>query len=645
MKKILLLLCFCSFVFAQEAVVVKVDGTAYLNSTGTWQKIVSGLALETGNSVTTEDASTVLLKFTNNHSIKILENSIFSIRENTPNLKDMDLWLGEIAAKIEKLPPSEKFFIRTPAAVCAVRGTIFNVAVTEDKKTDVYVTKGIVGVMDNAGQGEEVFVKEGMMTTVSPGGPAAAPVKQKAGKKAKAKKKAQEKEKEIQTKKVETKQPEVGAPVVESFKKPEPEPDKPKPAAESAINMNGSIGAVALTRDGVTKVYYEFSMFPEITLGKLGIGLELVVHFDENNEILKDEWYVKEYPSKIDYIRWGQKHVDPFYFLIGRFRRPVTIGHGLIVNNYSNMAQYPNIRKIGLEFDLDRGKWGMEGMTGDVTRAEVVAARLYFRPLLMAGIPIPLLKNLKLGVMSGVDRNPDSSSVTKKDNVGAIGADAELPLLTHKLLSATIFADFAKMKFGDSYNGTIISTEGNTGLSYGLSGKILFLNYRGEYRKIDNNFIPGYFDGGYDIDRWRIYETGGSTTTKAAYYLAGKGKEPVKVGPYVEAWFTFFRLLDFRASYENYNVAHDDPLYPHLIATATLAKLPGLSQYTVEGDYDKKGARRWKDIREVDKNAILSLKIGYSVAPNVTMYVVQRRSYDSSGNPTKSMTAETKIRF
>ncbi|MFH1353653.1 MAG: FecR family protein [bacterium] len=640
MKKILLLLCLCSFTFAQEAVVVKVDGTAYLNSTGTWQKLVPEMALETGNSVTTEDGSTVLLKFTNGHTLKILENSIFSIKENTPNLKDMDLWLGEIGAKIEKLPPSEKFFIRTPAAVCAVRGTKFNVAVDESKKTNVYVEEGTVGVMDNEGLGEEVFVDGGMMTTVSPGERAAPPVKQK----------PREKEKEKPPEKVTKEKPEVGAPVIESFKEPEPEPE-PEPAgkaAASGFNMNGSIGAVALTRDGVTKVYYEFSMFPEIAIGKLGIGLELVVHFDENNEILKDEWRIEEYPSKIDYIRWGQKHVDPLYFLIGRFRRPVTIGHGLIVNNYSNMAQYPNVKKIGLEFDLDRKKWGLEGMTGDVTLPEVIAARFYFRPLLFTGIP--LLRNLKLGALAGSDTDPDSTNDTKDDAVTVIGADAELPLLTFKFLSATVFADIAKMQFGDIYlstspQHTIALEDGGIGKSAGLSGKIGFLSYRGEYRIVESNFMPGYFDGHYDLDRWEWYSTENSTMTKAEYYLRGKTKEPVKVGPYVEAWFSFFNLLDFRASYENYNVMKGDPYYPHLIASASLAKLPGLAQYSFEADYDKRGARTWNDIKQVDQNAILTTKFGYSVAPNVTMFVVIRRSYDSAGNKTKSMTAETRMKF
>ncbi|PIU18741.1 MAG: hypothetical protein COT16_01165, partial [Elusimicrobia bacterium CG08_land_8_20_14_0_20_44_26] len=360
---------FCAVLSAQEIIVSKMAGSAYLAKSGTeWQKITEGMLIEEETSITTNDSSYVILNFSDGHTIEISANSIFTVKTNSISNIDLDVWLGEIYARVKKLPPSEKFNVRTPAAVCAVRGTKFRVAVGSDKKTDVYVDEGIVGVMDSSGVGEEVFVREGEMSSVPPGQKASEPVKKAYV--PKTEEKSEEAEKEKKEEKIKAgapKEPEVGGQAIESFpEEAEEKPTERKAAAAGGVNMNGSIGAVALTRDGVTKVYYEFSMFPELTFGKLGVGLELVIHFDENNEILKDEWYLNQYPSKIDYLRWGQKHQDPFYFLIGRFRKPVTIGHGMIVDNYTNMAQYPNVRKIGLEFDLDRGRWGMEGVTGDI---------------------------------------------------------------------------------------------------------------------------------------------------------------------------------------------------------------------------------------------------------------------------------------
>ena len=637
-KKVLLVMVFCTSIFAQEAFVMKVSGKAHLNSGGIWSSLKKDMLVTSGDSITTEAGAEVSMRLSDGHSVDIMGDSIFSLRENSENLKEMDIWLGRIYAKVEKLPPSKKFTVRTPAAVCAVRGTKFTVDVDEAKKTDVYVDEGIVGVMDSAGAGEEVFVEKGMMSSVVPGEQASQPVKATTPpRKAEEQKSAP---KETKQRAAPSRAPAVSG---QAGAEAQDSGAAPKAAASGKVIMNGSIGAVSLTRDGVTKVYYEFSMYPELTFGKLGIGLELVVHFDENNQILKDEWTKERYPEKIDYIRWGHKGQDPFYFLIGRFRRPVSIGHGFIVNNYSNMARYPNVRKIGLELELDRNKWGIEAMTDDVTRADVIGGRFYTRPLLETGIP--LLRNLKLAASAGTDRDPDSDSETPKDAVTIIGADAELPLLNFKYFNAAVYGDIAKMRMGDVYRSTSV-VDGGIGKSAGLSGKIFFLNFRSEYRAIDSNFIPGYFDGFYDIDRWKKYNVSASSTTKAVRQLWGKTKEPVRVGPYIEAWFTFFRILDFRASYENYNtVGRDDPFYPHLIASASMAQMPFLANYTLEADYNKKGARTWDDIKKVDENAILALKVGYSVAPNVTMLIVTRRNYDAEGNSTKTTTAETRIRF
>jgi len=646
MKKFFILLLFVTILRAQEIICVKTEGKCLLTSQNTWKTLASDMSISTGSSITTGEDSKAVLEFKDGHKIEVGENSIFSVNQVSEEVNDLELWLGELSAKIKKLPPSEKFFIKTPVAVCAVRGTKFSVFVDEDKKTDVFVDEGIVGVMNRDGVGEEVFVKKGEMTTVESGHPPAAPVK--ATKKEKIKKK-EEKKKKKKIKKAKIEEPIEEPEITYAEEKPEkkPKPKAPKPSGN--VNLNGTVGAVALTdpETGETKVYYEFSMYPELSLGKLGIGLELVVHFDENNQIKKDEWdEASDIYSKIDYIRWGVKRRDPFYILFGRFRKPVTIGHGFIVNNYTNMAQYPNIRKIGMDMLLDRRKWGLEAMIGDLRWREILAGRFFIRPL--TGTGIPFLKNLKIASSCGIDIDPDSNSATKDDSVAVIGADAELPILTYKLFNLTTFADWAKMQLGSTYTakGSPYNiTDGGEGRTVGLSGKFLFLNFRGEYRRIESNFIPGYFDGFYDIDRWRYYDTSIGTTTKAAYYLNGKKSQPVLVGPYAEMWFAILNLLNFRASYENYNVGKDDPFYPHLIARAELQKVPGLSQYTFEAEYDKRSARRWRDIRELDENALLSLKIGYNVAPNVTMFVVIRRSFDANGNETKTMTAETRMRF
>jgi hypothetical protein len=52
------------------------------------------------------------------------------------------------------------------------------------------------------------------------------------------------------------------------------------------VRWNGAIGMAII--DG--KPYQQFSLRPDIPLGKFGIGLDLTIYFDENGNIRKEDW-------------------------------------------------------------------------------------------------------------------------------------------------------------------------------------------------------------------------------------------------------------------------------------------------------------------------------------------------------------------
>ena len=73
----------------------------------------------------------------------------------------------------------------------------------------------------------------------------------------------------------------------------------------------------------------------------------------ENGEIYEDTWDFSDTESilrtlvdKIYYVRWGQPY-DKFYFKAGALDT-YTLGHGILVSNYSNIIERPQIRRIGL---------------------------------------------------------------------------------------------------------------------------------------------------------------------------------------------------------------------------------------------------------------------------------------------------------
>ena len=111
----------------------------------------------------------------------------------------------------------------------------------------------------------------------------------------------------------------------------------------------GSFGAATING----KIYNQISFRPEIRISKLGIGFDLNVYLDENGKIFSDNWKFTDTNSsfqslmdKIYYLRWGNKN-DDFYFRVGSLES-ITLGHGGLIDRYSNSIEYPQIKKLGL---------------------------------------------------------------------------------------------------------------------------------------------------------------------------------------------------------------------------------------------------------------------------------------------------------
>ena len=57
--------------------------------------------------------------------------------------------------------------------------------------------------------------------------------------------------------------------------------------------------------------------------------------------------------DKILYIKYGQK-TDPSWFKYGSLE-DLTLGYGGLVNNYSNMMEFPTVRRVGVNGGFNIG--------------------------------------------------------------------------------------------------------------------------------------------------------------------------------------------------------------------------------------------------------------------------------------------------
>ncbi|MBK8650123.1 MAG: FecR domain-containing protein [Elusimicrobia bacterium] len=96
------------------------------------------------------------------------KTTIESVSENGKDTQ-FKVLVGRIRAFVQKLRPANKFEVRTPVAVAAVRGTTFDMDVSEDTSSRLSVLEGAVNYRDLAGLAKEIEVLKGQTVLIPRG--------------------------------------------------------------------------------------------------------------------------------------------------------------------------------------------------------------------------------------------------------------------------------------------------------------------------------------------------------------------------------------------------------------------------------------------------------------------------------------------
>ncbi|PIU17951.1 MAG: hypothetical protein COT16_03685 [Elusimicrobia bacterium CG08_land_8_20_14_0_20_44_26] len=152
-KVFVLLFLAVSGVCAQEdyiAIVNQTSGevTALRKGADSWKEVAKDDAFAAGDIIKTEENSSCEIYLIDGTIFEIGPSSVLKIQELSG--KDdflertiLDLEMGDLLSEIEK---GLDYSVRTPQAVCAVRGTKFAVSTGESKESKIAVFKGRVGV-------------------------------------------------------------------------------------------------------------------------------------------------------------------------------------------------------------------------------------------------------------------------------------------------------------------------------------------------------------------------------------------------------------------------------------------------------------------------------------------------------------------
>jgi hypothetical protein len=132
------------------ATLTEISGTVQVHSQD-WS-IVSRTPypVQNGDTIRTAARGQATVVFTDGSRVELSGNTSFTVEETEPANYRLGLSIGRLKAFVAHIA-SRSFQVRTPTAVCAVRGTEFQVEVLGDGSTSVDLYKGLLAVSDYHG--------------------------------------------------------------------------------------------------------------------------------------------------------------------------------------------------------------------------------------------------------------------------------------------------------------------------------------------------------------------------------------------------------------------------------------------------------------------------------------------------------------
>jgi hypothetical protein len=371
--------------------------------------------------------------------------------------------------------------------------------------------------------------------------------------------------------------------------------------------IGGELGATVIDDE----VYWVVRFRPELDLGKFGIGLDIELLMNDDEGIRDNDWdYSHKWVRLIRYVRYGHRF-DPLYARVGALD-DVVIGHGFIVNHYTNWYD-EDYRRLGFDLGVSSKSAGIEAFSSNLGRWEIVGSRAWLAPLSWA--TTSFAGRVRLGGTVAADADPDENTNTD-DEVMVAGVDAELPLLYGPPLRLYLYADHAEIRHHGQGQGVGIG--GEVGRFMGISE----IQARLERRFLGDHFLPAYFDAFYGVERFQqMYDSTLDTT-----FVVRKDEilETVERGKAVYGELRGV-VLGLVSLFGSYQYSDDRPHSGILHLEASLEGFKGLVD--LRGRIDKSCIEKSSDIFEADERTLIEGEIGYRLNLYSMLYVRYRRTF------------------
>ena len=387
-RKLLVLFFVCSNLLLAETIgrVMKANGTVLVKPMGAASYSVQvnpGLAISNGDAIRVGEASFAVVIFLDDKSVvKIRENTDFQFVE-TSNTRSLIIDQGTTLHNVNKENRKKTYRVETPVSVASVKGTEFSSFHDAVSGVDKFVGKSgnfevfntISGATVNVGPGQKAVSNALGQLIPAPAEPGDFPEdpdgesspeqnepeqqqnnNEQQPQQRQQQRPQQRQQQQRQQQRQQQQRPQQREQQPQSSEVSENQPlEKTQSAPKKPFNMGLAVGSATIN----DTIYNQVALRPELSFGKLGIGLDLVMYIDNEGNVRKDEWdEPSDFIDKLLYIRWGQK-TDPFWLVWGSLDN-VTLGYGGLLSGYSNMMEFPSVRKVGINTGFGFGNFGTE---------------------------------------------------------------------------------------------------------------------------------------------------------------------------------------------------------------------------------------------------------------------------------------------
>jgi len=380
MYLIMLLLITFSYMFGGIASVIKVKGDVKLLPAGSFEmfSMEIGSQLENGDVIQTAQDGFAIIMYNDDKTLLKLRENVQITMNDAPASRTLKVDKGQTLFEVSTQKIKD-FKVQTPVSVASVKGTKFWVD-CQGNTDRIYTTDGVVDVF-NTLSGETGTLTAGQMCVSTVSGDMQVrnyspselpsenafnemlqePIDESLPEEEPEPQPQLQPQQQPQPSSVETSAQPVTVPEAEeAVETPEVPEEEPKDKGDKPYGMGLGVGSVTI--DG--KLYNQIAARPTFKMGKLGVGLDIVIYVDGEGGILEDNWNsLDDILDKIYFISWGALS-DPFYVRVGGLDQ-ITMANGLIVSGYTNMLEYPDMKRLGTHLKVQRNKIGFTGFIAD----------------------------------------------------------------------------------------------------------------------------------------------------------------------------------------------------------------------------------------------------------------------------------------